>query len=68
MVKTIEELKVEEKETLAMEFFKDAFCAKGARLLRFSEASKYKPKGVIEIVTGDKRGTIYIANMEQDND
>lgn len=46
-----------------MDFFKDAFCAKSARLLRNSEAAEYTCKGVIEIDTGDKRGIIHIANM-----
>ena len=55
------------KEAATMEFFKMAFCAKSAKLLRATEASEYTQKGIIEIVTGDKRGTIYIANMIKTN-
>lgn len=63
----MEETEIQKKEREAMRFFKDAFCAESARLLRPNETENLEPYGFIEIETGDNRGTIYIATCRPIN-
>lgn len=57
------ELKAKEMKEKTEQFFVDAFCAKKATLLK--EKDGFKLTGVVEIETGDKRGTIYVARVEK---
>ena len=52
------------KEREIQQFFKDAFCAESAKILIGSEVESYDVNGFIRIDTGDKRGIIYFANLE----
>lgn len=42
----------------------ESWCAASARLLPSDECKNYKIIGVVEIVTGDHRGTIHMAYAE----
>lgn len=52
-----------EKKEKIEQFFASAFCAQKATLLK--EKDGFKLTGVVEIETGDKRGTIYVACVEK---
>lgn len=49
----------------AEQFYKNAFCAKSARVLPPLAKEQFKITGVIEIDSGDKRGIIHIAAVEK---
>lgn len=53
----------EEMKKATEDFFANAFCAKKATLLEGTTG--YAIVGVIEIETGDKRGTIHVARLEK---
>lgn len=55
----------EQMEAEACAFYCDAFCGESARIVHPSENRNFKIAGVVEIETGDKRGTIYVASVHK---
>lgn len=58
---TLERAKQMLKET--EEFFKNAFCGESAKIMKSTSIDDFDVTGIIQIETGDKRGTIYIASL-----
>ena len=65
MIEWFDKEEIARKEKAVCGFYGEAFCGKSARIVRPSEERRFKVTGVMEIETGDTRGTIFVATVEE---
>ena len=66
VITVVESMKTtEQKEKDVCDFYRAAYCGKSARIVRPDEKRSFEIVGVVEIETGDERGTFFVANVKE---